>query len=339
MSSPPTLNNVPAAANHGVYTAGEYRALTSAAGLRLLDDRIVIRVIGDDRVSFLHGMCSNDIKALKPDGVMPALFLTERAHLIADCFMWGTGNDAILIEIDRDEWPKVRSHLEHLLIADDVEMEEQTGLGVLDIEGPQAHEVLGAALGAAFDALQVWHQATASGLTVANLPRFGGPAITVIGERARLAQLAADLRNSNPDLCEVHSDSLEIVRIENGVARVGVDSNDKTLALEARLERAISLNKGCYLGQETVERATARGGLKKRLYGVRINGARAPRRDAAIGLHGKEIGRLSSVARSPRLGLIGFAILHHSAWHDGLAVSVADADGELAASVCDLPFK
>ena len=64
---------------------------------------------------------------------------------------------------------------------------------------------------------------------------------------------------------------LETIRIENGVARVGVDTTDKTIALEARLNRAISFNKGCYLGQETIERATARGGLKKRMFGLKFS--------------------------------------------------------------------
>ena len=79
-----------------------------------------------------------------------------------------------------------------------------------------------------------------------------------------------------PGSRRIDASILETIRIENGVARVGVDTTDKTIALEARLNRAISFNKGCYLGQETIERATARGGLKKRMFGLKFNTADCP---------------------------------------------------------------
>jgi hypothetical protein len=134
---------------------------------------------------------------------------------------------------------------------------------------------------------------------------------------------------------------LEALRIENGIARIGVDTSDKTIALEARLDRAISLNKGCYLGQETIERATARGGLKKRMFGIKFNGP-APSTGAVLNLAGKEVGRVSSAIGSPRLGAIGLAILHHSAWQPGTELKVGGsgtADETGTAFVADLPFK
>ena len=91
--------------------------------MRLCAERIVIRMSGDDRASFLHGMCSNDIKGLKPGGLVAALFLTERAHLIAEANVWATA-DALLLEMERALWPAVRAHLERFLVADDVELEE-----------------------------------------------------------------------------------------------------------------------------------------------------------------------------------------------------------------------
>ena len=89
----------------------DYNAITSAVAVRVLADRMVVRMIGDDRVSFLHGMCSNDIKGLAADAIIPALFLTEHAHVIADFFVWAT-DDALLLDIDRDAWPRVRAHLD-----------------------------------------------------------------------------------------------------------------------------------------------------------------------------------------------------------------------------------
>ena len=133
-------------------------------------------------------------------------------------------------------------------------------------------------------------------------------------------------------------DADEIVRVESGNARVGVDTNEKTIALEARTEPAISFSKGCYIGQETVERATARGALKRRLMGLRIDGARVPGAGSRVMLAGKEVGHLTSPLRSPRLGVIALAVLHHSAWAPGTAVKIEAADGEAAAAVSELPF-
>jgi folate-binding protein YgfZ len=115
-----------------------------------------------------------------------------------------------------------------------------------------------------------------------------------------------------------------------------LDTSEKTLALEARLNRAISLNKGCYLGQETVERATSRGGLKKKLYGLRFE--RAIDHGARLMLDGKEVGIVSSAAVSPKFGPIGLSILHHSAWAPGLELTAIGPHGETRAVVSEIPF-
>src|SRR5208282_3766420 len=169
----------------------------------------------------------------------------------------------------------------------------------------------------------------------ANLPRYGGPAASVIVQRASIDSAIAVILAQAPGSHRVDSSVLDTIRIENGVALVGVDTTDKTIALEARLNRAISFNKGCYLGQETIERATARGGLKKRMFGLKFNTADFPAPGAVLTLAGKEVGRVTSAVRSPRFGAIGLAILHHSAWTPGTELKVGE-DG--AAIVADLPF-
>jgi folate-binding protein YgfZ len=315
----------------------EYQTLRSGAGVRLLDQRLIVRVSGDDRTSFLHGMCSAEIKGLKPGEVVRALFLTEHAHVIAEFFAYAATNEAILIELDRELWPRVRDHLGRFLVADDVEMEELGSLAILDIEGPKSVEVarrVGAELAAS---LEPWRYAQE--VRIANLPRFGQPAFSVIIEESKALELAGQLVGDADGVCHLSALALELLRIENGLARVGVDTGEKTIALEARLEPAISSSKGCYIGQETIERATARGGLRKRLYGLKIDGGRVPETGAAITLDGKEVGRLSSTVSSPALGVIGLAILHHSAWSEDARVVVTDAVGEAGATVSDLPFK
>ena len=318
----------------------DYCALTASVGYRLLEDRLLVRMVGDDRVPFLHGMCSNDIANLKPGTVAPALLMTEHAHVLADLYVWAK-DDALLLETDRGLWPRARAQLEKFLVADDVEMEELTGMAVLDIEGPTAGQAVGAVGGEKVGALAPWHYIEGGDISTANIPRFGRPAFTVLIEASRVAQFIADLTRAAaaPGIRPVSRAALETIRIENGIARVGVDTGEKTIALEARLQPAISFNKGCYVGQETVERASARGTLKKRMVGLRVDAARLPEVDAAVFLEGKEVGRVTSATISPRLGVLGLAILHHSAWAVGTGVTIKDSIGELKAVVSELPFE
>ena len=306
-----------------------YDAVKHSAGVIVLDSRAVVRVIGDDRVSFFHGMCTADVKAARPGAVLPALFLTEHAHVIAEAFIWVTP-DALLLDIDAEAWTRTRAHLEKLLVADDVEFED-AGLAVIDLEGPTALDVAGAT------PLEPWMFIENDGISVGRLPRFGGPAVSILVPRNIIESTVKAIFAKNPDARSVDASVLDTIRVEHGIARVGVDTSDKTIALEARLNHAISFSKGCYLGQETIERATARGGLKKRMFGLKFNTADVPTPGAIVTLDGKEVGRVSSAVRSPGLGAIGLAILHHSAWTPGVELRVGEVGGA-AAIVADLPF-
>ena len=324
----------------------DYRALRAGAGVRLCRERIVVRMSGDDRASFLHGMCSNDITGLKSGDVAPVLFLTEHAHLIGDANVWCQA-DTLLVEIERNLWPAVRAHLERFLVADDVEFEEDAAVrlsDVIQIDGPRASSVLAAVFGDRAPLLGAWRFAAAAGdsALIAQVTRFGHPAFTILAPRQEAPAIAAQLAargGSSADIREVTEEAFDIIRVESGSARSGVDTNDRTIALEARLEPAISFSKGCYIGQETIERATARGALKRRLMGVRIDSRNLPATSARVRLGGKEVGRITSPLRSPRLGVIALAILHHSAWVPGTAVAIDTDGGESAAVVSELPFE
>ena len=322
----------------------DYRALTRGAGVRLCAERLVIRMSGEDRASFLHGMCSNDIKGLIPGNLIAALFLTERAHLIAEANVWAAA-DALLLEMDRALWPAVRAHLERFLVADDVELEESAGVvgyGVIQIDGPHASALVQDVFGEPESHCGAWRFSQATGgALVAQVTRWGAPAFTILAEGASAPEMVEQMsaaERAHGEIREVSMDAVEIVRVESGNARVGIDTNEKTIALEARTEPAISFNKGCYIGQETVERATARGALKRRLMGLRIDGARVPGAGSRVMLAGKEVGHLTSPVRSPRLGVIALAVLHHSAWAPGTAVKIETTDGEADAVVSELPF-
>jgi folate-binding protein YgfZ len=311
----------------------EYGALTQRVGFRLLEDRMIVRVTGDDRVSFFHGMCSADVNGAHPGDVVPALFLTEHAHVIGDAFIWFE-EGALTLETDLSTWPREKDHLEKLLVADDVEMEEFHPLSILHVEGPRAADTLSAVEICGAHALKPWHCSKSINAILGRVPRFGGDAFSLCGDRVVLTEIADRLATAGA--LAVSEAALEMLRVEHGIAKVGVDATERTIALEARIERSISFSKGCYLGQETIERATSRGGLKKKLFGLRFEHPVA--KETGLFLDGKEVGRVSSAVRSPHLGAIGLAILHHSAWTPGAALGAREESGDVKAIVSELPF-
>jgi folate-binding protein YgfZ len=316
----------------------DYDAIRFGSGMRLLHDRLFVQVSGEDRVSFMHGMCTADMKSLMPGELSRALFLTERAHVIADCFIYTLQEPVFWLEVERPRWVMIREHLERFLVADDVEFDELKILAALQIEGPASTDVVGEAFSEEARFLPPWQHLTLEGFLIAKLPRYGSPAFTIIAQRDLLISAAERMKRSHPEIRDLSAETLEMLRIESGFARVGTDTNERTLALEARLEPAISFAKGCYVGQETVERATAHGSLKRRLCGLRVTGNEMPHPGSLIKLAGKDVGFLSSVASSPEAGIIGLAVLHHSAWAAGTLVSVVTDTATLHAVTSELPF-
>jgi len=308
----------------------DYLALKEAAGFRLLQDRMIVRVTGDDRVSFFHGTCSGDVKGARAGDIIPALFLTEHAHVIGEVFIWAE-ESALMLETDASAWPREREHLEKLLVADDVEIEEVPAFGILHIEGPRAEDILSSVEISGAQALKPWRCSKSVNFVLGRVPRFGADGFSLLGDREVLIEVGSRLQRAGA--VSVNETALDILRVENGIAKVGVDTSDKTIALEARLQRSISFDKGCYLGQETIERATSRGGLKKKLFGLHFDAPVEP--GATLFLDGKEVGRVTSAVMSPRFGAIGLAILHHSAWMAGARLT---ASGDIGAIVSELPF-
>lgn len=299
------------------------------------DDHLMVKVVGDDRVSFLQGMLSNDIKVMTPGTIAYALALTDHAHVVGDLFVWAEA-EHLWLEADRALWPTIREHLEKFLIADDVELEECEDLRILDILRGGPELALGS-LAAGHPEPPPWRFVRDSDTLYANLPRFGFAATAIVTPADRCPELKTRLMGEWPGLREIALPDLEVLRVEAGYARVGRDTGERTLALEAGLDRGISHSKGCYLGQETIERATSRGGIRKRLCGLRIEGG-TPAAPAPVMADGREVGQLTSVVNSPTLGPIGLGILTQNVWQAGTDVTVRLPQGELRARISELPF-
>ncbi|MBI3934261.1 MAG: aminomethyl transferase family protein [Acidobacteria bacterium] len=281
----------------------EYWALKESAGLMDLSHRGKLLVRGQDAPRFLHGMVTNEVKEMKPGRGNYAFFVDVHGHIQADASILRLDSDSYWIDCDRAHAETIRQTLEKYIIADDVEVVDQTAaLACLAIEGPCSLEVLREAIG-----FEPPHMLPLEHLEVPDLNlRLARASISgefgywLWGAAEQLAEVwkkgakAGAALGARP----VGWLASEICRIEAGVPRYGADMNDKTLPQETGQLHAISYTKGCYLGQEIVERIHARGHVNRKLVGLLFEGRQdvPPGTDLTAG--GQSVGRITSAAYS-----------------------------------------
>ncbi len=317
-------------------------ATRESAALYEMNSRGLIEVSGGDRVRWLDGMISGDVEALAVGEFglgCYATLLTNRGAIIADLHVAGLG-DVFVLESLRAEIPHIMETLNRFIIADDVELLDRTGEQiVLGLEGPSARGILGAALGesAPTPELECWCEGLIADRSVL-IGSFG-----FSGEEAyQLRFLAADRADVEAALDAaggegsiVRGDSraLEILRIEAGIPALGRELDD-VLPQEARLERAISTTKGCYVGQEIVARLRARGQVNHLLVGLKLDALELPTAGVVLSSAGRRTGEITSLADSPTLGPIALAYVRREHAEPGTAVEFESG----RASVVELPF-
>jgi folate-binding protein YgfZ len=287
----------------------EYRALREGVAIYDLGFRTLVRATGADRVSFLQGMLTNDVARLEPGRNRPALLLTIQGRVTADVRV-AADDDALLLDVDVRARDAFLAALNKLLIADDVEL-TVVDVAMIGIAGRSAVEtplLLGGELGAT-DA--VVHASPAEA------PR-AWDAIVESGARP------------------IGMEALEGRRVELVVPRIGLDMDESTLALELPVDYAISQTKGCYLGQEVVARGTARGHVNRKLVSMALAGPLPPAGSALV-RDGKEVGRLTTVARAFGTGTgaaLGF--VRREAWDAGTELAVRHGHAVTIATIAAL---
>lgn len=266
---------------------------------------------GGDRASYLQGLLSNDIAVLTPGAGCYATYLTPQGRMIADLWVYELG-DAMLVAMHGDVKDAVLTRFDQFIFTEDVKLGDVTAsFADVAVVGPHAAERLAAVVdGAPPDALAALPEH-------GNLrARFGGDAIVVtrttdVGEPGYDVYLAAERRDAfaaalrDRGVVALDAGTAEAIRIESGVPLFHRDMDEETIPLEAGIEgRAISFTKGCYVGQEVIVRVLHRGHgrVARRLVQLRIDASRPPDAGAAIEADGKEIGRVTSAAWSPRDG-------------------------------------
>ena len=316
----------------------ELRAVREDAGLFRLPERGVLEVLGADRVRWLDGMISADVKALAPPGGAPGLLLTRQGRIVADLHVLAR-SDSLWLDLEAAALPAVSQRLAGYVIADDVTLRDRRGdLARLAVEGPRASARLAAA-GADLGDLApgAWREIALAEAAVTfarfDLSGLGGYQLFVpTGTEEAVARA---LHESG--IASASSDTLECLRIAAGVPRLGRELDESVLPAEARLEAAISTRKGCYTGQEVVTRMRTRGRASHLLIGLRFEGETLPAPGAEIHGPSGRLGQLTSSVRSPDDGAIGLGFVRAEAAEPGTSVRVDGTPARIVALPMRLP--
>ena len=316
----------------------EYWALKEAAGWMDLSHRGKLLVRGKDAPRFLHGMVSNEIKELPPGRGTYAFFLDVHGHIQADARILRLDAESFHLDCDGFRLETIRQTLEKYIIADDVEVvDPPAAQSCLAIEGPCALELLREAIG-----FEPPHMLPLEHLEVPELNlrlarasisgEFGywiwGPGAQLAGVWTQAAQAGAVLGGR-----AVGHQAAEICRIEAGIPRYGAEIDDKTLPQETGRLNAISYTKGCYLGQEIVERVRSRGHVNRLLARLEIDSDTPPAQGEKVVAQGNEAGEITSAAWSPALEkVVALAWMRAECVRAEEGLTVESASARIAAS-------
>ena len=327
----------------------EYTAVCEKAGLIDLSFRIQVKLTGADRADFLQGMLSNDIKALRPGDGCPATLLTEQGRIVADLRVY-TRESAILLDMDARITDKTIEALDRFLIADDVEIEDLSAQQVtVAVQGPAAADALSAAGLSSLPEKDLQHQEATLAEASIRIIRSdqtgkGGYELHIPNDQAAHVWQAL---SQTDGILPTGQRALNILRVEAGIPWYGLDMDENRIVLEVGLDQAISLNKGCYLGQEVVERVSARGHMNRRLCGLLLQNTSQdgalptalPTKGGKLFHDAKEVGWITSVVTSPRMGRpIALGYVRHEYIEPGTQLKIDRPGTGMIAEVTKLPF-
>ena len=286
-----------------------YKALTRDAAVIDVSTRTRIRATGDDRARLLHALTTNHIQQLLPGHGCYAFFLNANGRILADSNIFVFA-EYILIDAEPEVRESLWAHLDHYIIADDVNLHDDSESAfVLAVEGPRVKDRL-CAIKMPVPANAFAHEAWED-CTVAHVSLTGEPGYRIFGPRERKAAILELLY-----LAEATPQDAETVRIEHAKPRYGPDISAGNIAAEVDVPLALHFQKGCYLGQEIVERVRSRGHINKRLLPLEFEGHTVPESGTRLVVDGKEIGEIRSAAFSPKAGKVvalGFVRVPHDA--------------------------
>lgn len=341
------VNGVEFVADYGQVTA-EHQALWESAGVMDLSGRGRLCLLGQDRLKFLHGQVTNDVAGLAVGQGCYAALVNARAKMEADLFIHRLP-DELLLDVEPGLAERVAQRLDKYIIADDVQVVDvASAYGLLSVQGPAAAEVvarlnLGVALPDRELAGVRVADANLGELHVMRHARLGVAGFDLFAPVAALGVLADKLIQSARQSGgrAVGWTAWEVARIEAGIPRYGIDMDETNLPPEAGLEnRAISYQKGCYIGQEIIARIRTYGQVTKALRALRVPEAAGvlPQKGDKLLRDGREVGQVTSAVQSLRWGVpLALAYVRKEANAEGTQLVWHGGAGDQTVTVLALP--
>ncbi|MGC2374516.1 MAG: glycine cleavage T C-terminal barrel domain-containing protein [Solirubrobacteraceae bacterium] len=318
--------------------ANEYATLTERCGLVDRSARGKLALSGAGAVEFLNGQVTNELLGLKPGDGCYATFLTHKGKMLGDLRILAAGEDPdgepceLLLDTERSSLQSLFDMIRRFKVGYDVELHKRTlERSLLSLIGPLADEVAASAFGASAPEREHTHALLSLDRAPVRLIRTDVGLDTLFESSATEAVRGALMGAGAVTTSEA---AAEIVRVEHGRPRYGIDIDESTIPQEAGLnERAVSFTKGCYVGQETVARLHYRGKPNRHLRGLRLS--EPVQSGTELRLGDRSVGHLGSSVLSPTLGPIGLALMRREA-EPGAAVAVGERGA--SATVAELPF-
>jgi len=339
-----TRNGAQVIDNYGS-AAAEYEALKRSAGVLDLSFRSRLCLTGADRVRFLHGQVTNDVKALQPGQGCYAALVTAKGKMQSDLNIFFLP-DELLLDFEPGLGAAVTERLEKYVVADDVQVVDVTEpYGLLSVQGLKS-ELVVRSLGSLPEIpAQAMSFATipdpAGDIYLMNHPRLGSSGFDVFAPAAALRPLAEKVLASAKSLGGGPAgwQPFEVVRIEAGIPRFGLDMDETNIPIESGIEaRAVSYTKGCYIGQEVLNRIHTLGHVNQELRGFRLAAQDAlPRKGDKLLLEGKPVGYITSSVFSPTLQA-NLALGYARREANQVGTKLTLHPGETAATIVPLPF-
>ena len=339
----------------------EYRTIRHGAAVIRRTNRGLIAVDGSDRADFLQGLLTNDVAALGNGTGCYAAYLTPQGRMVADMDVFSL-DERMLLDVHADVAPVLATRLDSLIFTEEATVDDWSATHVsYGVHGPAALDVAAEALdrlGAGREAASGVRrlgphrclQAAADGMAtiVARSDELGVPGLALVADRDGAAALRSALVSAGGK--EIDAATAEVVRVESGRPAFPADMDTETIPLEAGIEaRAISLTKGCFVGQEVIIRVLHRGGgrVARKLVGLALGapGSAAdsqiavPARGARLHRDGQAVGAVTSAVMSPALGqVIALGYVPRALAETETRVDVEQDGGRTAAVVTQVPF-
>ncbi len=322
----------------------EHLAVREGVGVADLSHRGKLLMSGKEHIKFLHGMVTNNVMALEGGSGLYAAMLTPKGRMITDMNVYKRG-DSFLLDLEPGLGEKIRDFLLKYRLSYKASVEDVTeSLGLLSVHGIKSKELLKKTFSVDLNLREYsFLNSDINGYeaTITKINRTGEEGFDIYVPAEGLKLLWEKLNNVGKDfdIRPVGLEAMESLRIEVAIPRYGVDMDENTIPQEAGIRRALSFDKGCYVGQEVIIRIEHRGHVNRHLLGLFIQSEKPPAKGDRIFRDEHQIGEITSGVFSPSLKrVIALGYIRREFSEPGTEVSVFIEDVPKKAEVVETPF-